>query len=283
MKPANLESTFLKTVKRVIMLTIATGLLGNAMHVYGLGFYQGYIETFGFDFMLFPIEWKDGFFWTYIASMEIGFHLFDLMREITFPTFLIIFLSVYLINIIWIQLSKIKPDNRDETNKRKVNVKWVYHLICVPFKWLFIKKQSIITFCESYFFIIFLFFIPLFITIWTFFPWIGHYHGSLVARDYIKRYETVLCGDTEGYWERCIEINVSELNNPKGIVLFKKDSLVGLFTKEGPVIVSIPRNYHYKVNRNPSSYKNDCDKAESESHNKPSKENEKNDTSLSGC
>lgn len=286
MESANIEDVFLKILKRLILLAIGSGLLGNALYIYGLGYYQGYVEALGFEYNLFPIEWKDTLLWTYAASRELGASSIELINQFSSSAVLILLLSVYLIARIWMQISKVQPDNGQEKINKTINFKlakrinkirakhiWSYRLLYVPFRWFLIKEQSFIAFAASYFFMIFMLFIPLFIIIWIYFPLFGVNHGELVAQKRMEYYETFLCGDTNDYWDQCIEINVSELKHykdltkPKGKVLFKNDSLVAILTKKGPVTLSMPKNYYFKPDKNPC-YNNGCKKDQSESHNK---------------
>ncbi len=287
MESDNLENAFLKILKRIMLLAIGSGLLGNALYIYGLGYYQGYVESLGFEYNLFPIEWKDTLLWTYAASRELGVSSIELMNKFTSSALLILLLSIYLIARIWMQLSKIQPENGKISGK--INFKlakkihkfrfkhiWIYRFLYVPFKWLLLKEQSFIAFAASYFFMVFLIFIPLFIIIWIYFPLFGVNHGELVAQKRLKYYETYLCGDSGDYWSQCLEINVSELKNyeglisPVGRVLFKNGSLIAILTKEGPITLSMPKNYYHKPNKNPY-YRHVCKESEDESHNKSSK------------
>ncbi|OOF24451.1 hypothetical protein BZJ19_11175 [Salinivibrio proteolyticus] len=272
----NLENVILKILKRIMLLAIGSGLLGNAMYIYGLGYYQGYVEALGFEYNLFPIEWKDTLLWTYAASRELGVSSIEFMNKFTSSALLILLLSVYLISRIWMQLSKIQSDNSQGKTSGKVNFKlakkiynlrqnhiWIYRLIYVPFNWLLLKEQSFIAFAASYFFMVFLIFIPLFIIIWIYFPLLGVNHGELVAQKRLKYYENFLCGDAGDYWSQCLEINISELKNHKGLtnpigrVIFKNGTLIAILTKEGPITLSMPQRYYYKPDKNPC-YRNGC-------------------------
>lgn len=280
MESASLENIFLKILKRLMLLAIGSGLLGNALYIYGLGYYQGYVEALGFEYNLFPIEWKDTLLWTYAASRELGVSSIELMNKFTSSAFLILLLSIYLIARIWMQLSKVQPENDRGKIRGKINFRlakkihkfrlkhiWIYRFFYVPFKWLLLKEQSFIAFAASYFFMVFLIFIPLFIIIWIYFPLFGVNHGELVAQKRLEYYETYLCGDSGDYWSQCLEINVSELKsyedltNPIGRVLFKSGSLVAILTKEGPITLSMPKSYYYKPVKNPC-YRNGCKEPE---------------------
>lgn len=273
-----------------MLLAIGSGLLGNALYIYGMGYYQGYVEALGFEYNLFPIEWKDTLLWTYAASRELGVSSIEMMNKFTSSALLVLLISVYLIARVWMQISKIQPDNGQGKAKHTIKFKlakrvytlrnnyiWIYRLIYVPFRWLLIKEQSFIAFAASYFFMVFLIFIPLFIIIWIYFPLFGVKHGELVAQKRLEYYEAFLCGDADDYWDQCLEINVSELKHyngiiaPKGRVLFKNGSLVAILTEEGPITLTMPKDYYFKPKRNPC-YGNGCENYESNSHNNSSKE-----------
>ncbi|SIT08944.1 hypothetical protein SAMN05421686_109128 [Thalassolituus maritimus] len=289
MESENLESVFLKIFKRLMLLAIGSGLLGNALYIYGLGYYQGYVEALGFEYNLFPIEWKDTLLWTYDASRELGISSIDLMNKFSSSALLILLLSLYIISRIWMQLSNVKSDNVKGKIKPKINFRlakkiysfklkhiWVYRFIYIPTRWFLLKEQSFMAFAASYFFMLFLIFIPLFVIIWIYFPLFGVNHGELVAQKRLKYYESYLCGDLSDYWSRCIEINVTEpenyggISNPIGRVLFKNGSLVAILTKEGPITLTMPPNYYFKPDRN-RCFKNGCKEHEDEFSKKSSK------------
>lgn len=288
-----LESVLLKILKRVMLLAIGSGLLGNALYIYGLGYYQGYVETLGFEYNLFPIEWTDTLLWTYAASMDLGVSSLELINKFTTSALLILLLCIYLIARMWMAVSNYQTKNAKGKPKinRKINFRlakkihkfrlthiWLYRLFYVPLRWLLLKEQSFFAFAASYFFIVFLISIPLFIIIWIYFPLFGINHGQLVAQKKLKYYETYLCGDSGDYWSQCLEFNVSELKsyegliNPEGRVLFRNKSLIAILTKEGPITLSMPKHYYYKPDKNPC-YKDGCKKSEDRPHKKSNKKN----------
>ncbi|MBF4236949.1 hypothetical protein EAY82_20770, partial [Vibrio anguillarum] len=90
-----MEVVVQRIFKRVLLIFAGSGLLTNAMYVYGLGYYQGYVEAFGFEYAFFAIDWANAIVWTYYASRELGVNLIIVMG--TYPhAVLVIFPTVYL-------------------------------------------------------------------------------------------------------------------------------------------------------------------------------------------
>ena len=271
MKAGNLEVIFLKALKRVMLVAIGSGLLGNALYIYGLGYYQGYVQTLGFEYNLFPIEWKDTLLWTYAASRELGVSSIELINQFTSPVLMTVIIVVYFIARIWMELSKAQVNSVRAKTKGKINFKiakkiyifkqnhiWLFRLVYLPIKWLLIKEQSFIAFAASYFFMIFIIFIPFFIIIWIYFPLFGVNHGVLVAQKRLGYYEEYLCGGSEDYWSKCIQIDVSKLKRYKGLiaptgrVLFRNGTLIAILTKNGPITLTMPKEFYFKTLKNPS-------------------------------
>lgn len=277
MESSNFEIIFLKILKRLMLVVVGSGLLGNSLYIYGLGYYQGYISGLGFEYNFFPLEWRDTLLWAYAASRELGASSIGFIGKFTSPVLLIILGSFYLIARIWMELSKVQPSSRSNIIKRNINFKlakkiycfkknhvWLYRVIYLPLRWLLIREQSFFAFAASYFFMIFIIFIPVFIIIWIYFPLFGVHYGKLVAEKKLKYYETYLCGDSNDYWSQCMRINTSEIKNhidtpdTRGRVLFKNDSLIAVLTKDGPVTLSMPKVHYFKTEINPC-YKNSCE------------------------
>lgn len=269
MEPNRLENSLFSILKRVMLIVIGSGLITNALYIYGLAFYEGYIERSGFDFYLFPIDWDDAIFWTYHASREVGFNSISKLENFSTTAILVTLGSVYFIVRLWIQLSDTTARNKHSTTHSKVNFaaarkvykfrlkhKWKYILICKPLRWLFITEQSVIAFFASYFFLVCLFFIPVFVFIWSYFPIIGLNHGERVATERLSYYENNLCGNKNDYWNKCIEIETLHLSSSDlperlyGNLIVKEGDLVGVLTKEGPVTLTIPKNFYYRTKEN---------------------------------
>jgi len=134
--------------------------------------------------------------------------------------------------------------------------KCVFYVVYVPLRWLILKEQSLMAFAASYFFLVFLFFIPIFLIIWVYFPMVGIEHGKSVAESRIENYKENLCENKEYYWSKCVELSTAHIKaykTPalvKGILILRRGNLLGVFTENGPVTMSMPNNYYYKAERN---------------------------------
>lgn len=52
----DLPGTLITILKKVLLIALGSGQLSNALFIYGLAYYQGYIEAFGFEYQLFPTD-----------------------------------------------------------------------------------------------------------------------------------------------------------------------------------------------------------------------------------
>lgn len=264
-----MEDTILRLLKRFMLVVIGSGLLGNALYIHGLAYYEGYVDQFGFDYNLFPIPSSEVLFWTYYASRELGAASIITLMKFKTPLFFTVVASVYLLSRIWMESSnKRKVVNKRPPKKHKIklykkiyrfreNHSIIFYTIYVPIRWLILKEQSFIAFIASYFSLIILFFIPLFLIIWVYFPLIGLEHGRSVAKSHIEYYSENLCGDSNDFWSNCIEITTEHIklykapNVVKGKIILRSGSLLGIYTENAPITISIPNEYYFKTIKNP--------------------------------
>ncbi len=93
-------------LKLIFIGVSGTGLITNAIYIFGLGYYEGYLKGIGFLFDLFPISTTNGaFMWAYHASRHLAIDIINFISEeatpkIPFYTCLAIFFSVWI--ILWI-------------------------------------------------------------------------------------------------------------------------------------------------------------------------------------
>ncbi|MEE9339044.1 MAG: hypothetical protein V3U87_13275 [Methylococcaceae bacterium] len=278
MESNKFESVFLKLLKRVMLFAMGSGLLTNALYIYGIAYYQGYIERLGFEYTFFPIDWDEALIWTYIASQELGVSTIDFWPVIFEKGVLVLLGAFYVLARVWMSLSNQNdsissdPSHRVRSFKCAKKVIYlrkqfprIYSVIYVPIKWLLITEQSLIAFVASYFFMLVLLFIPIFIFIWVFFPLVGLNHGQNTADKRLGEYEKFLCGSAEKYWSECITVPVLNSGNNKknqeteGRLIVKNKDLIGILTKDAPVTTSMPKIYYHKTEKNPC-YDNGCEK-----------------------
>ena len=275
MNSSTLENSFLKIFKRLILITIGSGLISNALYIYGLGYYEGFIKRLGFQYELFPIQWNEALLWTYAASRELGLKTIYELDNVTGLVIITLVFGIYIIARLWMEISNIETKQKNKSNK-KINYKiakkiyyfrekhiWLFRFIYIPLRWVLLKEQSFIAFMASYFFIVFIVFIPIFIIIWVYFPLIGLSHGENVASKRLDYYENNLCGGDNDYWSTCLSVipdeNLVSNKEITGRLLFKNNNLLGILTDLGPVTVTMPKIFFHKRAIN-SCFKNGCKK-----------------------
>lgn len=268
-----MDKALLQIFKRALLIVAGSGLLTNALYIYGLGFYQGYLEAFGFEYAFFSINWSDTIIWTYYASRELGANLIVSMND-SAPMLILSFPIVYIFARVWSSLSTIENKSSLSTTsvinfknyyqkKRfilfKKNNPSLYRYLYIPMVWLFAKEQAIFAFLASYFFLFFLALLPLLIAMWVFLPNIGESHGKKVVNDYLDRKTKTLCDIDKNGWSPCITIKTDHLNNydkkiklkeVTGILIVKNGSYIGMHTKSGAITMTLPNTFFYQNIKN---------------------------------
>lgn len=267
-RESQLEVAVQRIFKRGLLILAGSGLLTNAMYVYGLGYYQGYVEAFGFEYAFFSIEWANAIVWTYYASRELGVNLIIVMG--TYPhAVLVILPTVYLFARVWASLttenaiSDVQVTNANVLKNYKSKARYARFkakypflstYILKPLAWLFAKEQAFFAFLASYFFIFILCLLPLFVFIWVFLPSIGNQHGQLVVSEYLERKSGNICERSDNGWSPCVSIKTKHLKmydqaieeEVTGLIILKNGSYVGLYTESGAITMTLPQNFYYK-------------------------------------
>jgi len=276
------ENTLQKILKKILLVIIGSGLITNALYIYGLAYYEGYIENLGFEYNFFPVKWEDTLLWTYFASRELGASTVGFWTKITGPVLLLILVVSYFIARLWMAINSIDSNKNKRKNKstslarflvrcRKRHPK-IFKVAYAPVRWLLIMEQSIWAFFASYFVLIILFFIPLLIFIWVYFPLIGLKHGENIGTKRFELYQKDLCTDKDDYWIKCVRLSTGHLQEealPKtvyGRVVAKNGLLVGLITSDGPITMTMPSLYFQRTRKN-ECYQAGCQEGET-AHNK---------------
>lgn len=266
---ASIEDIVQQTVKRVVLVVLGTGIIGNALYIYGLAYYEGYLERIGLDTLLFPVEWSEARLWTYFASRELGVSTVNIWVKFTGSFILIIMLVIYVTVRLWVAVNKSPKRHRPGSTKirklrRLVSLGRKFPLSYKFMKWLVIKEQAFFAFFASYFALIFMLFVPLILLVWVFFPNIGVSHGKHIGQKRLLYYEKSLCGDNGDYWDRCVSIDTSFLNKEgipgfvRGRIIATSENLIGLMTEKGPVTMTMPPALYLFGSNNPC-YKKGCE------------------------
>ena len=166
-----MESTLLKLLKKLLLIVIGSGLVTNALYIYGLAFYQGHIARMGFEYAFFPIDWEDSLFWTYLASRELGMSTVNIWTKMGLPGILGFMFAIYMTARIWMAINA-NDATQSRVQKKKslafsrflVKIrKWYpkrFKALFPVLRWLFNTEQSLWAFVASYFALIVLFFCP---------------------------------------------------------------------------------------------------------------------------
>lgn len=263
-----MEDTILKLLKRFMLVVIGSGLLSNALYIYGLAYYEGYIDRLGFEYGFFPLLSSDVLFWTYSASRELGVSSIVVISKFRLPLILSLLGSVYLLSRIWMESeNQSKKIARRAPKKHNIKLykkiygfrerhKILFYAIYVPLRWLILREQSLMAFVASYFSLIVLFFVPVFLFIWVYFPIVGIEHGKSVAESRIDYYKDNLCGGENDYWSDCIKLSTAHIELfekskvIEGRLILRNGDLLGIFTKNGPLTMSMPKSYYHLANIN---------------------------------
>lgn len=268
----DVEDVVQQTVKKAFLVFLGTGLIGNALYIYGLAYYEGYLEGVGLDALLFPIEWAEARLWTYFASRELGVSTVNVWVKFTWHIILIMMLVIYVIARLWVALNGASRLRRP----RAVRIKRLRKIVLVGkrfpvsykvIKWLVIREQAFFAFFASYFALMFMLFVPLFLLVWVLFPNIGLSHGESVGKKKLSYYERNLCGGEADYWEKCVSINSSFLQEKdlpefvKGRIIIASEDLLGLITDMGPVTMTRPKLLYF-LNKKNTCYEGGCDLSE---------------------
>lgn len=269
------ESAVQKILKKILLVVISSGLITNALYIYGLSYYEGYIGNMGFEYDFFPIKWDETLLWTYVASRDLGASTVSFWTKLTGPVMLLILVVSYFVARIWMAINAqgLTSNRRVKRNfflarfivRLRANHPKAFRIIYPPVRWFLIMEQSIWAFLASYFVLIVLFFIPLLIFIWVYFPLIGLSHGEKVGVRQFEIYKKELCGRKNEYWNKCLKFSTSHLKDKDlpetiyGRVIVKNGLLVGLITPDGPVTMTMPAVFYQKSEKN-KCYKLDCNK-----------------------
>lgn len=273
MKGFSFDDTLQKILKKILLVIIGSGLITNALYIYGLSYYEGYIENLGFEYNFFPLKWEDTLLWTYSASREFGASTVNFWTKMTGPVVSLIFVLSYFIARLWMAINVSETDRNSRIKKstllarflvkRRKNHKELFKIVYPPVRWFLIMEQSVWAFFASYFVLIVLVFIPLFIFIWVYFPLIGLKHGQNTGLKQLELYQSKLCTGEEDYWVRCVKLSTGHLKDKSlpemvyGRILAKNGPLIGLITEAGPVTMTMPSLFFYIAKKN-DCYKVEC-------------------------
>ncbi|WP_139139768.1 hypothetical protein [Pseudomonas sp. NBRC 111139] len=257
------EKILNQVLKKVLVVVLGSGVLVNALYLFGMSYYEGFIKALGFELLMFPIAWSDGRLWTYIASREIGLSAVSVWVELTGPYVLLLMAVCYATTRIWLKAKKRSTINAgNPTGRRRKFLKSVAYqkkkhpIIFAKLLWFVRTDDAFWAFISAYSIIIFVFFIPLFLIVWSFYPSFGFAYGEKVGERVRKSFESALCGENGEYWSSCFVFSTKHIDQEGlpgqvlGRLVFKKDRTIGLYTKNGPVTLTLPEDFYQETKRN---------------------------------
>ncbi|ALS99734.1 hypothetical protein [Lacimicrobium alkaliphilum] len=252
-----MPNTLREILKKILLVALGSGLATNALYIYGLAFYQGYINRFGFEYGFFPIEWEDALMWTYAASREFGVTTVHWWTKLGLGSMSIMLLTIYVIARMWMAATAENKPRKSLFKKKSfgtlrtlAEIRRSYPRTFDTIRWFFNAEQSLWAFVVSYFALIVIFCVPLFIMIWVYFPLIGMKHGNDIAEKRLAWYEESLCADEDDYWDECVRVATTHIGNPDlpghqvGRLILKHQSYLGLLTQCGPVTMTMPKEFY---------------------------------------
>lgn len=259
-----------KFFKKILVLVLGSGLLVNALYLFGISYYEGLIKSLGFELLMFPIEWSDGRLWTYIASREIGISTVSVWVELTGPYILLLMAVCYITIRVWLKAKKraeikkgIPTGRRRKFLQAIARKKKKYPAYLAIFLWFFRTEEAFWAFIAAYSILIVVFFIPLFLIVWSFYPSFGLTYGEKVGERIRNRFDKELCGKSNEYWSSCFSFPTKHINQKElpdqvsGRIVFKNDKVIGVYTKNGPVTMTLPDNF-YQVTQKNTCYLGRC-------------------------
>jgi hypothetical protein len=272
-------------VRKILLIILTSGLVTNAIYISALYYYKGLVTQLGFDSELFPIAWSDTPFWAYTASRQLGASYLSGLTNyfntaLSIASILVLFGIIYLfcrLVMLLFKPSKYKVEwhSYEKIRPMKAFVKWrkkrptIVKIIFPVFKWIVLTRESWQALITSYYSLIFLGFFPLFLVLWINFPNYSLQNGERIGKEKIDYFSDYLCGSEKDYWSQCISISLPISNNksiPKklyGRLLLRHGNLLGLYTKDGPITLTMPSDFYELSTRNPC-YEKQCKAKDSE-------------------
>ncbi|PSV27265.1 MULTISPECIES: hypothetical protein [unclassified Photobacterium] len=215
------------SIKAVLLAILGTGLFAKAIQLYGLGYYEGFIEGHGFEYYLFPIEWEDTALWAYFASQDLGTKFLGALG-ISPLQFIVIAIVLFFSILFGLYYPRTKNDIEAEgTGSGKS-----------------LKDNLFISMIGSYALMVAVCLFSLFVLIWVFLPSVAFEHGEAVAQKQMANYQQ-LCVKDNPYWNnKCISVLVNGVEYT-GIIIVRNDDKVGLLTQKGALTFTLEEKFSY--------------------------------------
>jgi hypothetical protein len=227
-----------------VFIVLSTGVLANAVYVFGQGYSRGYISALGFDYSLFPTSWEEAPFWAYQASRMIGIHFVEYFISEGWVIYLYVAIGfifiIYFLKFISVCLNKIKKYLTESNLKDSF-----------PSDFHPAVKFFMFSFSLSYIATVAVFFIPIVLSVWVLFPYGAEKVGAFMSMKAYSSSDVNLCS-TEYDWSGCLYIDAENFPGYKekekvlGKVIIKNDKYWGVLTENGPMTISAPDSIFYE-------------------------------------
>lgn len=257
------ENNLNQAIKKILLVVLGSGVLVNALYLFGVSYYEGLIKSLGFELLMFPIEWSEGRLWTYMASREIGVSTVSIWIELAGPYIPLIMAVCYFTVRVWLKAKKRpKVKKGGPTGGRKKFLQFIarwkkkYPTCFSILLWFVRTEDAFWAFIAAYSLMICVFFIPMFLIVWSFYPSFGLVYGEKVGERIRMRYDKELCGENNEYWSSCFSFPTKHIDQ-KGLpeqvlgrLVFKKDRIIGVYTKNGPITMTLPEDFYQITKKN---------------------------------
>ena len=220
---------FLVYLKLLCAILISTGIFIKSIQIYGLSFYKGYIETYGFDYYLFQLDWDVTSLWAYFASQQIGFYF---INSINVSHLYYVLIVSFFISLCFIY--------------RKYILKVINSFILKDSNKTYIKV--LLPFFSSYMMFFLYFIFSFFVFIWSYLPDIARDHGSAVATYNIEKNKDLCASKNEMWPNSCVVFTIDD-KKYEGVIIVRNENLLGLMTDKAAITLTIPSNYYFINNK----------------------------------
>jgi len=277
------------SLAKFVSYILGTGLTAHAAYIYSLAYYQGYMQELGYPIELFPADSVLLHVWSNTASRDIAAQILLFITSLGVSAILIGIALVVLIipvanllkPILTSGLMKTKLEKeleklemqRHASRKRGLRKLLAYFVIYIKqlefdrayivFNWVSLSIIPIMFICLA----------------WLYFPDLAISQGESLAKNHRSKFEKNLCGSKLSYWSRCYKFDVKHIPNIEeflndfevpapdptksfshlvGNLVMKSNNYLALYTKDGPVVISLPPEIYLRTVKNSCYQKDDC-------------------------
>lgn len=248
--------------KKILLVVLGSGVLVNALYLFGISFYEGLTKGLGFELLIFPVDWTDGRLWAYVASREIGVSAVTVWVKLTINYILFLMLVCYVAVRVWLKIKENGVGSKEgrirwhkRTLKSVARFKKRNPRVFSILLWLFIREDALWAFVAAYALMICVFFIPIFLLAWSFYPSFGLAYGERIGEQMRVKFDKQLCFESGEFWSPCVSVSTKHIDQAGlpdyvvGRLLFRHEKIVGIYTKAGPVTMTLPENFYQLTQR----------------------------------